>query len=154
MLASKNNEKIRAMVLLDPPINMRRTSKALLPIWETLHTIAEEKGTVQDRIKYIEGLDIEMFDSSDVYYWAQNYVDPSILEELIKSIEDEVAADLYYSWYDPEKLVPLITCPVLLIQAGIGDVLLESEVQLAKERVKDIVHIKLENHDHGLGITD
>ena len=43
MLASKNNEKIRAMVLLDPPINMRRTSKALLPIWETLHKIAEEK---------------------------------------------------------------------------------------------------------------
>ena len=163
MLASRNREKIRALVLLDPPIFIRRTDNALLPMWETFYKIAKREGTVHDRIKYIENLNIDtakglvkftdVFSSSYVYYWAQNHVDPSILGEMLKSQSDEGTAPRFYSWYDPENVLRLIDCPVLLIQAGIGDTLLDSEVDQVKVWVSDLVHIKLEHLEHDLGIS-
>ena len=79
--------------------------------------------------------------------------DPSILGEKLKTMNDEEASRRYYDWYIPEKVIPLIECPVLLIQAGIGGTLPDSHVEEAKGWFKDLVHIKLGGLDHGLGIT-
>jgi hypothetical protein len=79
--------------------------------------------------------------------------DPSVLEEKLKTIDDEKASKRYYDWYIPEKVIPLIECPVLLIQAGIGGTLPVSHVEKAKGWFNDVIHIKLDGLDHGLGIT-
>ena len=48
----------------------------------------------------------------------------------------------------------MIECPVLLIQAGIGATLSNSHVDEAKGWFKDLIHIKLDGLDHGLGISN
>ena len=60
---------------------------------------------------------IEAFDTSALMYWVQNNVDSTILDMMVKARElqdfDEIDG-----WYDPEKVIRSIECPVLLIQAG------------------------------------
>ena len=164
MRASKNIEKVNALVLLDPPLFFHRTSMARLAIWETFHKIALKTGAVQEKMRYIEGVTLDtdrgqvkftdVMDSTDALGYALNNVDPSILEEKIKSLGDSESAARYNSWYSPEHVLHLIECPVLLIQAGKGDTLLDSKVEIVKGWVKDLIQLKFKNLDHGLGITN
>jgi pimeloyl-ACP methyl ester carboxylesterase len=163
MLASRNMEKTRAVILLDPPLYIREKSKNLLPWWEAYHKMALKEGSIHEKLNYIENLRVDTgnasvkftdrFDQSSVLAWAMNKVDPSALDVKINSIRNENDADLYYDWYEPEKVLRMIDCPVLLVQAGIGDTLSDSDVKEAKEWLKDVIHIKLPSLDHGLGLS-
>ncbi len=162
MLASRNKDKIKAAILLDPPLFMRRAALDLLPWWEAYYNIASKEGTIQERIDYMEKLEIgtggssmkftERFDQPMVIAWAMNTVDPSALEVHIRSILEEDYSPLYYVWYDPERILRGIDCPTLLLQAGVGDVLMDSEVNEAKQWLNDVIHVKLSRLDHSLGL--
>jgi len=162
MLASKNTDKVKGVILLDPPLFIADVSKKN-PWWEIYHKIVTKEGTVKEKIKYAENLEVkiededfkwsDLADPASVWWWSMDNFDPSILEEKLKTIDNEGASRQYYDWYKPEEVIPLIDCPVLLIQAGIGGTLPDSHVDEAKDWFKDLIHIKLEGLDHGLGIT-
>ncbi len=54
--------------------------------------------------------------------------------------------------YDPEVLLPAITCPVLLLQAdpAQGGVLRADEVALGLRLLPNATHIRLDGHGHPL----
>jgi len=128
MLSSKNQGKVKAAILLDPPLFFSdRKSKGPLELWRTYQKIASFKGSRKEKMDYIRTLDVEFtdppmkfieaFDTSALMYWVQNNVDSTILDMMVKARElqdfDEIDG-----WYDPEKVIRSIECPVLLIQAG------------------------------------
>lgn len=162
MLASKNREKTRAIILLDPPLRIRESSRERLSTWQLFYTIASHRGDVYERIRFLENLRFDedgssirftdRFDQYAVLGWAMNPVDPSVIEVKIKAILDDGLGDQYYSWYNPEKVLRMIDCPVLLVQAGVGDTLSGADVVHVKSWVRCVVHVKLRGFDHSLGI--
>ena len=172
MLASRNPDKVKAAVLLDPPIFISRASKRNMGWWNTFHEITQVKGTVQEKIEFMRNLevmkrdfmgDIEIDDDSTIKFvdavgetsvlaWALNNADPNVLEVKMQSLVDPDSAEKYYDWYEPERVLSSIDCPILLIQAGIGVTLPDSDLCEARGWLKDLVHVKLRDHDHGLGI--
>ena len=162
-LSSCNHDKVRAAVLLDPPLFFSdRKAEGTLDWWRTWYKIASFKGTLQEKIRYTRNLEVglpgskmkyvEAFGESSVVSWALNTFDPSILDLMISAREKQEFTELDGS-YDPEKVISSIECPVLLIQAGKGMLTLsDSDVDTAKRWFKDLIHMKLDDLDHGLGI--
>lgn len=79
---------------------------------------------------------------------AQQQMDPAVMEQF--------RTDALTSDYDPDDLLPRITCPVLLLQ-GDGDhggLMLDSDVALATELITDCRHVRLDGVGHGLHVED
>jgi len=164
MLAYRNKEKVKAAILLDPPLFFRdRTSKNALELWSTYQKITSFTGNRRERMHHIVNLEVgftdppmkfvDAFDISSVMAWIQNDVDPSILDMMIESRkkQDFTAMD---GWYNPETVLSAINCPVLLIQAGKGMLSLsDSDRKKTESLFKDLVYVQLMDHDHALGIN-
>ena len=164
MLASKNSDKVKAAILLDPPLFFSdRKSKGPLELWKTFHKIGSFKGTLKEKIRYTQNLDVsftgspmkfvDAFGESAVLDWSMNNFDPGILDLMIKARELQEFS-VIDGWYDPEKVIRSIDCPVLLIQAGKGLLSLsESDRAEAQGWFKDLIQVRLMGHDHPLGIS-
>jgi hypothetical protein len=82
-----------------------------------------------------------------------NPFDPEIVDLMIRARELQDFSELD-SWYDPEKVIKSIECPVLLIQAEKGLLSLsESDMGKVEGWFKDLIHVKLMGYDHPLGIS-
>ena len=71
---------------------------------------------------------------------------PGVLAAVLDGPEDMLEG------YDPEALLPAISCPVLILQAdpGAGGVLLDEEVETARRLLADAAHVRLEGIGHEL----
>jgi len=79
----------------------------------------------------------------------------------IQSLDPSVPLDtlVFEEWvegYDMDELVKGIRCPVLLLQGdpSIFSAMTDKDVEFVKEHVSDVVHVCLDNVDHGLGLGD
>jgi len=53
--------------------------------------------------------------------------------------------------YDPDDLLPQITCPVLLLQADGEGGMQDETVTRARALLRDVTHVRLMGADHSLG---
>jgi pimeloyl-ACP methyl ester carboxylesterase len=117
-----------------------------------------------DKVDSFKRLDVDMGDSSikvsDVYDEKQllervtclSMVDPGVLAAKIESLQNDEAAREYQGWYDPGEALPLIKCPVLIVQSGDVVALPDDDLKEALKLIDDATCTKLAGHGHGLGI--
>jgi pimeloyl-ACP methyl ester carboxylesterase len=73
-------------------------------------------------------------------------LDPDVLSAV------QAGPDVMLAGYEPEVLLPRITCPVLLLQAdpAIDNVLQDDDVELAMRLLPDAQHVQLPGVGHSL----
>jgi len=143
-------DKVRATILGDPPVtnksmrawftpdmvdtwnrNLMELTKSNLTIWEMAERLGDGSVTPSD-LEYARTL---------------KSLDPTMPE--ISNRSDE-----FFSGYDADELVKQIQCPVLLIQGNpeLFSAMTDEDVTYVKKHVSRVVHVCLEDNDHGLGL--
>jgi pimeloyl-ACP methyl ester carboxylesterase len=162
MLASRNPEKVKAAIILDAPLYMTAASKRNSGWWDVNHAVTQMEGSLMDKVDAFRRLEVDMGGSSvrvsDVYdeqglldrVTCLSMVDPGVLETKIESLLDDEAAREYQGWYNPTEVLPMIKCPVLIVQSGDGVALPDDDLNEALRLIDDVTSLRLAGH--GLGI--
>lgn len=165
MAAGQRPDLVRALVVGDSPLTgetWRRVlqgQRALLETWRAIasagHTEAEllhalrEMPVVWGEYTTAVPARIALGEGSPWFADAAANLsqhDPDMLTSLIDRFEQTVAG------YDPQVLLPAITCPTLLLQAdpalaGLG--MADTDVALALGLLPHATHLQLQGRDHG-----
>ena len=166
MLASRNHEKIKALVILDSPLFMTEASKRNTGWWDAYHAVTQMKGSLMEKVEAFKRREVQIGDTyfivSDVIdelgiidrVSCLSMVDPNVLETKVASLLDDNAAEEYQGWYRPETALPEIKCPVLIVQSGEDVALTDENLHRVMDLIEDAVCIKLYDFKHSLGIEE
>lgn len=142
MVASKRPEIVKALIIGDSPLNLkdfRDVLKGYSDWWTTRREYS---------MKTYEELLTEL-DAESAERLSQ--VDPDAFRYWIEGCEDASAFEKLFEGYNLSELLPIIDCPVLLLQ-GNNQILQDREVEYAKSVLPNILHVKFKDHGHYLGL--
>jgi pimeloyl-ACP methyl ester carboxylesterase len=170
MAAAELMEKIRALVLGDPPLCMERflaieQSEQRTRMWRTMRSLASSGLSIPELASQLAELpvsvpgqeapmrygDLPGMDAAHVRDWATtlSQVDPDVAQY---HAEGRMAE--YIENMDLEAALRRIVCPVLLLHGdpAQGGVLSEDDVAHALSLLREGLHVRLEGADHDLGL--
>ena len=170
MVAAQRTEKVRALILGDPPLNIERFlaiegSEARIGMWRTMRDLARVRSAGARAGCCAGGLaragartghtgrlgDLPGMDDAYLRAWAKNLsqVDPDVVQYHAEGRLDE-----YVEQVDLDGALGRIPCPVLLVQAdpSHGGVIVDSDVEYALSLLADGMHVQLEGAGHDLGL--
>ena len=168
MVAAQYPEGIRAVVVGDSPLSGQTWHSVLLQQEDRLRAWRELAGgqvSFDQLVEAIKAAPIEvpgrpdpvpmrevMGEDAPVYAWlaADLYQsDPDMLAALIERFDQTAAG------YEPGAILPLIQCPVLLLQADpdAGGLMTNAEVEQALHLLARPSHVRLEGVPHALHHT-
>ena len=170
MVAAQQTEKVRALILGDPPLNIERFlaiegSEGRIGMWRTMRRLAVSGLSVPELASALAGLpvpvpgqdtpgrlgDLPGMDDAYLRAWAKNLsqVDPDVAQYHAEGRMEE-----YVEQVDPNAALGRIPCPVLLIQAdpSHGGVVTDNDVETALSLLSDGMHVQLEGAGHDLGL--
>lgn len=152
---------VRGLILEDPPFHtlgarIRETTfhsyfSAIAPLvgsQNPVPVLAEQLAEVRYSAPHT-GMEYRLGDVRDAVSLrflaaALRNVDPRVVEPIV--------AGTWLDGYDCEEIFAGIQCPVLLLQAdpAAGGMLYDADVQMLKERTKDVVHIRMPGVGHAM----
>jgi len=168
MATAQRTEKVRALILGDPPLNIERFlaiegSEERISMWRTMRGLAGSDLPVPELASALAGLpvpgqgtplrfgDLPGMDAAHLRAWARalSQVDPDVVQ-----VHAEGRLDEYVKHVDLDAALGRIPCPVLLIQAdpSHGGVVIDSDVETALSLLSDGMHVQLEGAGHDLGL--
>ena len=149
-IANQAPDKVKAAIFGDPPLTNRSLrawmTQELAVNWiRSLIEFKESKPTLWEMAKKLGG----------VTPWNLEYA------RTIQSLDPSVptvtlGVDEWFEGYDMYELVKGIQCPVLLLQGDPSkfSAMTDEDVEYVKEHVSNVVHVRLDNVDHGLGLGE
>jgi pimeloyl-ACP methyl ester carboxylesterase len=163
MLAAQHPELLRAVIVGDAPLSTRNHAterpqhRAQNVLWHTLAgrpeneieaalremPLLEPGETVPRPARQVMGEDSAWFAHQAT---SLHQLDPDMLAAVLAGPETMLDG------YQPDVLLPAITCPVLLVQAdpGQGSALLDDEVALALRLLRRVTYVRLDGLAHPL----
>ena len=149
-IANHASDKVKAAIFGDPPLTNESLrawmTQDLFPIYlRSLIELKESNHTLWEMAEKLGG----------VTPW--NLEHARTIQSLDPSVP--VVTLVFEEWvegYDMDELVKGTQCPVLLLQGdpSIFSAMTSEDVEFVKEHVSDVVHVCLDNVDHGLGLGD
>ncbi len=162
-VAAEHPDLVRALIVADAPLStanhrteepMHRAMNLLWhslvgkPIEEIIPALKAMPVMVPGEETLQRAMDVFGAESPWFAFQARNLhqLDPDMLAAVLEGPEQMLAG------YDPERLLPAIRCPVLLLQADpqAGGLLRDEEVQMALRLLPDGVHVRLRGLGHEL----
>lgn len=164
MLAARHPALVRALIVGDAPLSREYhlagedpAHRQMNVLWHALaasdSSVAEIAATL--RAMPIRAADGTLQEAAAIFgadspwflFQAENLhrLDPDMLAAVLDS------SLRMLDGYDPEVLLPRITCPVLLLQAERAAALSEADVARARALLADVTHVRLPGADHSLG---
>jgi pimeloyl-ACP methyl ester carboxylesterase len=166
MVAAHHPALMRAVVVGDAPISIQDqltaepAHRAMNELWHRLagRPVVEIAAALRDMPVPRAGTDTpvragDAFGDANPWFEFQatnlHQLDPGMLAAVLEGSETMLEG------YVPEKLLPAITCPVLILQAdpAAGGFLSDREVELAMRLLPRPTHIRLEGVGHELHST-
>jgi pimeloyl-ACP methyl ester carboxylesterase len=160
-LAARSNSKISALIVGDSMISPGNLASSLYgPLFEQLYRLMLHRLSGEDLARSIGKIQLifpeldeplrleELAGTSEVALleWART-VERTDPEALAMSLDRSAFAD-----WDPERILPRITCPVLLLQANpeLDGLLSDSDVELAMRLLPRAQHVRFPLLGHAL----
>ncbi len=170
LVAAGRMEKVRALILGDPPLCMERFlaiegSEKRISLWRTMRGLAGSGLSVPELASALANLpvsvpgqdapmrygDLPGMDTAHLQNWAKtlSQVDPDVAQYHAEGRLDE-----YVENVDLDAALRQMTCPVLLLQAdpSQGGVISDGDVKHALSLLPDGLHVQLEGAGHDLGL--
>jgi pimeloyl-ACP methyl ester carboxylesterase len=170
MVAAELTEKVRALILADPPLCMEgwvaiEGSEESIRLYRAMRSLAgsglsvpELASSLADLPVSVSGQDAPMrygdlpgMDAAHLRGWAKtlSQVDPDVAQYHAEGRMEE-----YVQKVDLDAALRRITCPVLLLQGDPtqGGVISDSDVKHALSLFPNGLHVKLEGTGHNLGM--
>jgi pimeloyl-ACP methyl ester carboxylesterase len=165
MLTAQHPELVSALIVADAPLSWRNSitatekpyHRAQNELWHQLagRPEAEINAAMRDLPMLEPGATQprparEVFGENSGFFAHQatslHQLDPDMLAAVLEGPE------VMLRGYDPDVLLPRITCPVLLLQAdpAAGAVLRDDEIALAMQLLARPTHVRLSGIGHGL----
>lgn len=162
MVAAQHPEVVRAVIVGDAPLSTRNhpteavAHKEMNVLW---HGLAGQPAplilaSLRNMRVSVSGSSpkraIDVFGEQNPWFELQadnlSRLDPDVLGAVLEGPE------FMLTGYEPEQLLPAITCPVLLLQAdaAAGGVLRDEEVNIGLRLLPDVEHVRLEGIGHEL----
>jgi pimeloyl-ACP methyl ester carboxylesterase len=171
MVAAELKEKVRALILADPPLCLERWvaiegSEESVRLYRAMRDLAgsglsvpELASSLADLPVSVSGQDAPMrygdlpgMDAAHLRGWAKtlSQVDPDVAQYHAEGRMDE-----YVQKVDLDTALRRMTCPVLLLQGdpSQGGVISDSDVKHALSLLPNGLHVKLEGTGHDLGLA-
>jgi pimeloyl-ACP methyl ester carboxylesterase len=171
MAAAQRAEKVRALILGDPPLNIERFraiegSEARIGMWRTMQGLGRADLSVPELADALADLpaqvpgqdqpgrlgDLPGMDAAYVRGWAKHLsqADPDAISYHAGGRIHE-----YVEQADLDGALGKILCPVLLVQAdpSRGGLVTDSDAERVLSLLADGLHVKLEGAGHGLGLS-
>lgn len=170
MVAAELREKLRALILGDPPLCIERflaieSSAERIRLWRAIRELAGSGLSVSELASALADLpvsvpgqdapirygDLPGMDTAHLRGWAKSLscVDPDVA-----AYHAEGRLDEYVAKVDVDTALGRITCPVLLLQGDPtqGGLLTDKDVQHTVSLLPDGLYSKLEGAGHDLGL--
>jgi pimeloyl-ACP methyl ester carboxylesterase len=164
-------EKVRALILGDPPLCMERflaieSSEERISLWRTMRGLAGSGLSVTERASVLAGLpvsvpgqdkpilngDLPGMNAAHFRGWAKtlSQVDPDVAQYHAEGRMDE-----YVEKVEPDTALRRLTCPVLLLQGdpSQGGVISDEDVEHVLSLLADGLHVRLDGAGHDLGLS-
>lgn len=163
MLAARDPRFVRALIVGDSPLSPGNhitsdpTHRAQNVLWQQLSgrsiaeiaqalrnmPVAERAGTEPRLARTIFGEDNPWFEHQAT---SLHQLDPGVLAAVNAGPASMLVG------YNPHELLPLIECPVLLLQAdpAVGNAMPDDEVELAMRLLRKPTHVRLDGIGHPL----
>lgn len=171
MAAVEREEKVRGIILGDPPLCMERFlaiegSEERISFWCRLRDLLRSNLSLSELVMGLADLpvsstgkdatvrygDIPGVDKVHLGEWAEilSQVDPDVAQYHAEGRIDE-----YVQQVNLDMMIKRITCPVLLIQAdpACGGVITDDDVEHALAQLSDGQHVQLKGAGHDLGLN-
>jgi len=171
MVAAELTEKVRALILGDPPLCIERflaieSSEERIRLWRTIRGLIGSRLSVPELASALAGLpvsvpgqdtpirygDLPGKDSAHFRGWAKtlSQADPDAAQYHAEGRLDE-----YVQKVDLDTALRRMTCPVLLLQGdpSQGGLISDSDVEHALSLLSDGLHVQLEGAGHDLGLA-
>ena len=148
-IAAQAPDRVKAAILGDPPLTNESArawmtqdlvfdwNRNLIELIESDHSLWE----MAERLGGVTPTNLE-------YARTIQDLDSSMPEVTLRT-------DDWFEGYNMDELVKGIRCPVLLLQGDpeMFSAMTDEDVEYVKGNVSDVVHMRLENVDHGLGLS-
>jgi len=171
LVAAQRQEKVRALILGDPPLNLQRflaieSSKERIAMWREMRRLASAGLSVPELASALADLplpgkaagkplrygDLPGVDTAYLRGWARtlSQVDPDAVQYHAEGRLDEYVAKV-----DLDGMLQRIACPVLLLQANpsLGGLISDEDAAHALSLLPNGVHVQLESVGHNLGLS-
>ena len=163
MVAAEHPDLVRAVINGDAPLSIEdhpteeKMHKAMNTLWHQLagRPAPEIVGALKDMLVAVPGEDTprrvrDVFgeDSPWFAFQAQNLsdLDPDMLQVVLNGPE------IMLEGYEPETLLPAISCPILLLQAdpAVGGLWRDEDVKMGLRLLRNGTHVRLKGIGHEL----
>jgi len=147
-------DRVRALIIGDSPIDpawlidwmSSDTMISVFKTWRDLARLALPPMELAKKIADLQGGDTAQHlpQATTLYY-----LDPDVL-----MYHAERRAREYLEGFDPDVLLPAITCPMLLLQANpeLGGMMTDHAVQAVLAKAHSALHVRLPHYGHSLGM--
>jgi N-formylmaleamate deformylase len=141
-LAANHIERVRSVVLIDPPFEQNEGSRQWLEV-----LLEAKRGTEEETYETVKELNIMSGNDEEwkrQTEWLRATADGPF-EAMIQMIDDGRTAQLY-------EVLHRVTCPTLILRAdpASGGVLSETSVELAMDHLNDGTHIQFDQTGHSI----
>jgi ABC-type multidrug transport system fused ATPase/permease subunit len=141
-LAANHSERVRSVVLIDPPFEQTEGSRQWLEV-----LLEAKRGTEEETYETVKELNIMSGNDEEwkrQTEWLRATADGPF-EAMIQMIDDGRTAQLY-------EVLHRVTCPTLILQAdpASGGVLSHTGVDLAMDYLNDATHIQFDQTGHSI----
>jgi pimeloyl-ACP methyl ester carboxylesterase len=158
LAAEQLMDKVKALILGDPPLNTKRFltyegSDGRKAFWRAAHQLMSSRMPVQELASALA--DLYGMNQDDCLEWAEmlNQTDPDVI-----MYHAEGRLDEYVAHIDLGAALQRLTCPTLLLQCdpAQGGILSDEDVELVMGLLANGTHAQLKGvgHDLGLGAGD
>jgi pimeloyl-ACP methyl ester carboxylesterase len=141
-LAADNIERVRSVVMVDPPFEQTEQSRQWLEV-----LLEAKRGTTEETYETVKELSILSGDDEE---WRRQTewlraTDDGPFEALVSMIDDGRTAQLY-------EVLHRVTCPTLILQAdpSSGGALSDAGVELALSHLNDGTHVRFDQTGHSI----
>jgi pimeloyl-ACP methyl ester carboxylesterase len=166
MYAANYSEKVKALILLDPPMNFDYSLRNFVTqrhsLWVARKRIAGMDVSLRERIQAIGEVEIntatgkrifkDIFDHGTLLGYAKVYgdIDPDVFTKRIQSHDTPDVFKEYSDGYDTGILYPLLKCPVFLLRANPkkGGIISDNDIARVQGLVEDLVYVFFEDLGH------
>lgn len=160
-VAGRCPELVKGVILEDPPFHTMGDRIDTTPLASYFHAIREAVRGHDSTSDLITKLtDLEISDPNSGRQWTLGSVRDaasirffaSCLTQIDPPVLDPICEGDWLAGYELDSIVGGIHCPTLLLQADetCGGMLTDEDVDLFRDHVPDLTHLRFEGHGHSL----
>jgi pimeloyl-ACP methyl ester carboxylesterase len=160
-VAGRCPELVKGIILEDPPFHTMGDRIETTPwasYFQAIRQAVQNHDSTADLIARLS--DLEITDPNSGRQWTLGSVRDqasirffaSCLTRIDPSVLDPICDGSWLADYDLESVIEKIDCPTLLLQADskCGGMLVDEDVNLFRDQLPDLTHLRFDGHGHSL----